>query len=97
MHRNFTIPVPESTINELSTVMQSLLGREVVIHSLRHSYITYGVANILADESSNTQKEVFELCNMTGQSDPIVMMNNYLHIDHLEYLIQFYKKDRIKA
>ena len=76
-------PVPESYINELNQFMQKTLKREVVLHSLRHSFITYSVANILAKSDCNTQKEIFELCDMTGQSDPVVMMNNYLHIDHL--------------
>ena len=89
----YSRPVSESTINELNLLMQETLKREVVLHSLRHSFITYRVAKILADNQTNTQNEIFELCNMTGQSDPVVMMNNYLHIDHLEYLTQYYKKD----
>lgn len=91
----YSRPVREATINELNLLMKETLNRDVVLHSLRHSFITYNVANILANTHSNTQKEIFELCNMTGQSDPVVMMNNYLHIDHLGYFIQLNKNDHI--
>lgn len=93
----YSRPAPENTINELNLLMQETLNRKVVLHSLRHSYITYNVAKVLANSYSNTQKEIFELCNMTGQSDPVVMLNNYLHIDYLEYFMQLHKNDCTKA
>jgi integrase len=92
----YSRPTPSKTIDKLNSFMQETLNRKVVLHSLRHSFITYNIARILANNEDNTQKEVFELCNMTGQSDPTVMMNNYLHIDHLRHFIQQYKNNQVK-
>ncbi len=93
-HTIYSRPVPLTTIDSLNSFMQSTLNRAVVLHSLRHSFITYNIAKIIANDETNTQKEVFELCNMVGQSDPTVMINNYLHIDHLSHLIQQYKSSK---
>lgn len=79
--------VNENLINGLNSDMQEILGREVVLHSFRHSKVTYDVATILARKDGNSQKEIFELCNMLGISDPSIMIINYLHIDHIEYIM----------
>ncbi len=87
------VPVAENLINDLNKNMQNILGREVVLHSFRHSKVTYEVATILGRKEGNYQKEIFELCNMLGISDPSIMIINYLHIDHLEYIMSHLKEN----
>jgi hypothetical protein len=87
------MPVSESLINGLNKDMQDILNREVVLHSFRHSKVTYDVATILGREKGNLQNEIFELCNMLGISDPSIMIINYLHIDHIKYIGNDVKKE----
>lgn len=79
-------PVKESKIQDLNKIIQDITGRKIVLHSLRHSFVSYKMKMLLNDNKANKQKDLSELCNTIGHSEPRVTISHYCHLDLLPYL-----------
>jgi hypothetical protein len=76
----------EQTLAKLNNSLKNILGRNVVLHSLRHSFVTYQMKKILEMGSLSSQKDLAELCNMIGHSEPEVTFSSYFHKHLLTFL-----------
>lgn len=79
-------PMREQNLAKLNETMKKILKRNVVLHSLRHSYVTYQMKKILANGTRSSQKDLAELCNMIGHSEPEVTFGSYFHKHLLAFL-----------
>lgn len=79
-------PMREQTLAKLNNSLKNILGRNVVLHSLRHSFVTYQMKKILEMGSLSCQKDLAELCNMIGHSEPEVTLSSYFHKHLLTFL-----------
>ncbi len=70
--------VDESVFDEITDIFQSLTGRYVSFHSLRHSYASYSVKKILEDSASDP----YALINLSismGHETPETTLKVYTH------------------
>lgn len=70
--------VDESVFDDLTMVLQSLTGRYVSFHSLRHSYATYEVKKIL-DSVDSDPYELIDLSVRMGHESPETTLKVYTH------------------
>ncbi len=76
--------VDESVFDDITMVLQSLTGRYVSFHSLRHSYATYEVKKIL----DNVDSDPYALINLSvrmGHESPETTLKVYTHRSVLDF------------
>lgn len=57
-------------------------NRYTPLHSLRHSYATFKTMSIF-EQNSFQHSLMYQLSVMMGHSEPIVTIENYIHIDNV--------------
>ena len=83
--------ISETSINSISEIIKDVTKRYCTFHSLRHSYITYQLINILNSENSNPYL-ILDLCIKAGHSTPAISLSSYAHY----YFIRLYnRKDTV--
>lgn len=70
--------VDESVFDDITMVLQSLTGRYVSFHSLRHSYATYEAKKILYNADSNPYA-LIDLSVRMGHESPETTLKVYTH------------------
>ena len=84
--------ISETSINSISEIIKDVTKRYCTFHSLRHSYITYQLINILNSENSNPYL-ILDLCIKAGHSTPAISLSSYAHY----YFIRLYnRKDTVQ-
>ena len=68
----------ESEFDEISIVLQSITGRHVTFHSLRHSYASYEVKRII-DNPSADPHQLIDLAIRMGHESPETTLKVYTH------------------
>lgn len=76
---------PTKTQTYLNSRLKTLIGRPVHIHSLRHTYVSYLLANGI---------EVLTISKLIGHKDPTVTLNTYSHLLAEKEMLDF---DKIKT
>lgn len=76
---------PTKTQTYLNSRLKTLVGRPVHIHSLRHTYVSYLLANGI---------EVLTISKLIGHKDPTVTLNTYSHLLAEKEMLDF---DKIKT
>ncbi len=75
--------ISDSFLNGLSKTLQQITNRYTPLHSLRHTFASrYLLENI---DNVNSKFVIYELSNIMGHSDPLVTIDNYLHLDFLNF------------
>ena len=69
--------IPESTFDMFNTIIKSVTKRHCTFHSLRHSYATYRLANILKE--SKQPYSLIELAMELGHVTPEESLRSYSH------------------
>ena len=83
--------ISETSINSISEIIKDVTKMYCTFHSLRHSYITYQLINILNSENSNPYL-ILDLCIKAGHSTPAISLSSYAHY----YFIRLYnRKDTV--
>ena len=77
-------PIDESTFDNMTGVLQSLTGRYVTFHSLRHSFATYEVKRILENTSSDPYA-MMDLAVKMGHESPETTLKVYTHRSVLDF------------
>jgi len=70
--------IDESIFDDITSVLQSLTGRYVTFHSLRHSFATYEVKRILENTSSDPYA-MMDLAVKMGHESPETTLKVYTH------------------
>ena len=76
---------PANTHVYLNKRLKTLVGRSVHIHSLRHTYVSYLLANGI---------EVLTISKLIGHKDPTITLNTYSHLLKEKEIADF---DKIKT
>lgn len=71
----------DKNISYLNKILQKVTHRYVTLHSLRHSFTTYRVIDILNNKSSITNDALINLSNELGHNTCDVSIEQYLHIE----------------
>ena len=75
--------IDETVFDEITQILQGYTSRYVSFHSLRHSYASYEVKEILADTHSDPQK-LLDLAVRVGHEAPDITLKVYVHRSVLE-------------
>ena len=78
----------ESYISHLSKDLSNITNRYTPLHSLRHSYATFKTMRIF-EQNSYQHSLMYQLSVMMGHSEPIVTIENYIHIDNVFILSNY--------
>ncbi len=79
--------IKDSFLTTLSKSLQDVTSRYTPLHSLRHTFATkYLLQNI---DEVNTEFLIYELANILGHSDPMVTIDNYLHLEFLNFSAKY--------
>ncbi len=76
--------VKEDIFNQIGKVIQGVTGRYTSFHSLRHTYATYAVRDILLCEEVNPYKMI-DLAVKMGHTSPEITLKKYTHRSVIEY------------
>ena len=76
--------LPESEFDEISIILQSITGRHVTFHSLRHSYATYEVKRIIENPSADPH-QLIDLAVRMGHESPETTLKVYTHRSVLDF------------
>jgi integrase len=71
--------ITNSFLDEISGKVQAITNRYTPLHSFRHTYATNELVKILKSNHQNAFA-LYELSTKMGHSNPIVTIDNYLHI-----------------
>jgi len=85
--RNYNIrskPIRENLFDEFSETLKQVTKRYVSFHSLRHSFASYEVKKILANQDSNPYK-LIDLSLKMGHESPETTLKIYTHHSILEW------------
>lgn len=72
-------PISKDYFSDLPKKLAEHTKRYTPLHSLRHSYATFKALSLFEEENFL----VYELSKTIGHSEPIVTLENYIHIDLL--------------
>ena len=72
--------IDDSEIVNITNIIKKITGRYCTFHSLRHSFATYKVDEILK-HSTNNPYDLIELSMMIGHETPKITLNSYVHYD----------------
>lgn len=67
-------------IDEIGELLYKTTNRYTPLYSLRHTYATNRLFEILNLKSDRKLNDIFELSNMMGHSEPDVTLANYTHL-----------------
>ena len=70
----------ENIIDEINKHIKNITSRYCTFHSLRHSFATYKVDEILK-HSTNNPYDLIELSMIMGHETPKITLNSYVHYD----------------
>jgi integrase len=76
----------ETTFNNLTKIIQKVTGRYTSFHSLRHTYATYAVKEILESKEVNPYKMI-DLSVKMGHTSPEITLKKYTHRSVIENLL----------
>jgi len=82
--------VKESVFHDLSQVIQKATKRYTSFHSLRHTFATYSVRDILLCNKTNPYKMV-DLAVKMGHTSPDITLKKYVHRSVIESSLSFSK------
>lgn len=77
--------ISETSIDLITEIIKGVTKRYCTFHSLRHSFITYQLMNILNSENSNPYA-ILDLSIKAGHSTPAITLSSYAHY----YFIKIY-------
>jgi len=77
--------IDEDVFDEITQVIKKVTGRYCTYHSLRHSFATYRLKDIL-DKGVKTPYALLELTIQMGHQAPETTLSNYVHGEMLELL-----------
>lgn len=83
MNNNLTISkssIDNSEIVNITNIIKKITKRYCTFHSLRHSFATYNLAEILK-HSTNNPYALIELSMTMGHETPRTTLNSYVHYD----------------
>lgn len=86
MNNNLTISkslIDDTEIINITNVIKKITGRYCTFHSLRHSFATYKLEEILKHYMNNPYA-LIELSMMMGHETPKTTLNSYVHHDLIE-------------
>lgn len=86
INRDYSIrskPMRENVFDEFSEILKQVTGRYVSFHSLRHSFASYEVKKILANQGSNPY-QLMDLSLKMGHESPETTLKVYTHRSVLE-------------
>lgn len=72
--------IDDSEIVNITNIIKKITGRYCTFHSLRHSFATYKVDEILK-HSTNNPYDLIELSMIMGHETPKITLNSYVHYD----------------
>lgn len=78
--------VSDKFLQERLDEIKNTIDRNCDIYSFRHSYMTYSTKKILEEKGFIDKRSFINLSNMMGHSTPSTSIENYLHIDLLDFL-----------
>lgn len=82
----FSKVVEEKIFDSITAVIKQVTQRYTTFHSLRHSFATYRLKNILRKVNNNKAYDLLELSIEMGHQSPQMTANKYLHYNLLEIL-----------
>lgn len=72
--------IDDSEIVSITNIIKEITGRYCTFHSLRHSFATYKLDEILKHSKTNPYA-LIELSMMIGHETPKITLNSYVHYD----------------
>jgi len=78
--------VKEDIFNQIGKVIQRVTGRYTSFHSLRHTFATYAVRDILLCKEVNPYKMI-DLAVKMGHTSPEITLKKYVHRSVIEYIM----------
>jgi integrase len=76
----------EDIFNKISKIIQEVTGRYTSFHSLRHTYATYAVRDILKCDKTNPYKMI-DLAVKMGHTAPEITLKKYTHRSVIECIL----------
>jgi integrase len=76
----------EDVFNQIGKIIQVVTGRYTSFHSLRHTFATYAVRDILQSKTINPYKMI-DLAVKMGHTSPEVTLKKYVHLAVIEMFL----------
>lgn len=79
--------IAEDIFNEYNKIIRKITKRYATFHSLRHSFATYRLVEILKNSNGDKAYDFLELSIQLGHQTPNMTVNKYIHYDYIQLLI----------
>lgn len=76
------------SINDINSMLKKITKRYTTLHSIRHTYATNEMFKMLKS-SKIRMKDIFELAQKMGHSNPDTTISNYVHLDLIKLLLSY--------